>query len=173
MISLVTELFAFFFKQSPTVIWRRIRGQDMPWIVQLAVYGFCGVVATVVAVGQAAALSATIIPAYENMIVDGLPITDGLRAKNFLINQTISFMTTNVLVYFMNVLLVFKRGRHSPWIEFAIFTLINGVGFVLSQVAGPWLIYKFGIPTNLAFFTNAVFAALINFVARKFFVFKG
>jgi putative flippase GtrA len=173
MISLVTELFAFFFKQSPAVIWRRIRGQDMPWIVQLAVYGFCGVMATVVAVTQIVILSKTIIPAYEGMIVDGAAITDELRAKNLLINNTIAFLTTNVFVYFMNVMLVFKRGRHHPWMEFLYFTLINGLSFGLSQVAGPWLVHEFGVGTNVAILTNTVFAALINFVARKFFVFKG
>lgn len=173
MISLVSELFAFFFKQSPAVIWRRIKGRDMPWIVQLAVYGFCGVMATVVAVAQIVLLSKTIIPAYEGMTVDGVAITDALRATNLLINNTIAFLTTNVFVYFMNVMLVFKRGRHHPWMEFLYFTLINGLSFGLSQVAGPWLVHQFGVGTNVAIATNTVFAALINFVARKFFVFKG
>jgi putative flippase GtrA len=141
--------------------------------VQLAVYGFCGVLATVVAVMQIVILSKTIIPAYEGMIVDGVTITDDLRAKNLLINNTISFVTTNVFAYFLNVMLVFKRGRHHPWMEFLYFTLINGISFTLSQVAGPWLVHRFGVPTNLAIFTNTVFAAAINFVARKFFVFKG
>jgi putative flippase GtrA len=173
MVALVSELFAFFFKQSPSVIWRRIREQDMPWIVQLAVYGFCGVLSTVVAVAQIVILSKTIIPAYEGMVVDGVLMTDDLRAKNLLINNTISFFTTNVFAYFLNVMLVFKRGRHHPWMEFFYFTLINGISFTLSQVAGPWLVHQFGVPTNLAIFTNTVFAAAINFVARKFFVFKG
>ena len=109
----------------------------------------------------------------RNMIVDGAPITDSLRAKNLLINNTISFFTTNVFVYFANILLVFKRGRHHPWMEFFYFTAINGISFVLSQIAGPWLIHKFGVPTNVAIFTNMVFAAVINFIARKFFIFHG
>jgi hypothetical protein len=173
MVALVSELFAFFLKQSPATIWRRIKERDMPWIVQLALYGMCGVMATVIAVAQVVILSKTIIPAYEGMIVDGQAMTDGLRAKNLLINNTIAFLTTNVLVYFMNVMLVFKRGRHHPWMEFFWFTLINGISFGLSQVAGPWLVHRFGVSTNVAIFTNTVFAALTNFVARKFFVFKG
>jgi len=173
MVDLVSQLLAFFFKQSPTAIWRRIRGQDMPWIVQLAVYGFCGVLATVVAVIQIVILSKTIIPAYEGMVVDGVTMTDDLRAQNLLINNSIAFLTTNVFAYFLNVMLVFKRGRHHPWMEFIYFTLINGISFTLSQLAGPWLVHQFGVPTNLAILTNTVFAALINFVARKFFVFKG
>lgn len=167
------DFFEFFTKNDLKTIWARIRRQDMPWMVQLSIYGFCGVLATVVSVGQVVLLSKHVIPAYEGMIVDGAPITDSLRAKNLLINNTIAFFTTNVMVYFLNVLLVFKRGRHHPWAEFFYFTLINGAGFVVSQIAGPWLIHRFGVPTNVAIFTNAVVSALINFVARKFFVFKG
>jgi putative flippase GtrA len=173
MAALVSELFAFFFKQSPSTIWRRLRERDMPWTVQLAVYGFCGVLATVIAVGQVVILSKTVLPAYEGMVVDGELMTDSLRAKNLLINNTIAFFTTNVIVYFLNVMFVFKPGRHHPWLEFFYFTLVNGLSFTLSQVAGPWLVHQFGVPTNIAIFTNTVFAALINFVARKFFVFKG
>ncbi|MBL9151953.1 MAG: GtrA family protein [Verrucomicrobiales bacterium] len=173
MSALVTEWFAFFFRQSPATSWRRVRDRDMPWVVQLTIYGVCGALATVIAVAQVVALSKTLIPAYEGMLVDGAPITDALRARNLLINNTIAFFTTNVAVYFMNVLLVFQRGRHHPWLEFFFFTLINGISFILSQVAGPWLVHQFGVATNVAILTNAVFSALINFVARKFFVFKG
>jgi len=168
----IAEVVQFFLVQPPSVVWRRLRERDRPWTVQLVVYGFCGVLATVVSVGQVVLLSKTIIPAYENMMIDGAPITDSLRARNLLINNTIAFATTNVFVYFINVLLVFDRGRHHPWIEFFWFTLINGISFGLSQVAGPWLVHRFGVITNVAIFTNAVFAAAINFVARKFFVFK-
>ena len=171
--SAIRDYFDFLTKNSLKTMWTRIRRQDVPWLVQLSVYGFCGLLATVVAVGQVVLLSKYVIPAYEGMIVHGATITDDLRAKNLLINNTIAFFTTNVFVYYMNVLLVFKRGRHHPWMEFLFFTLINGGGFIISQIAGPWLIHQFGIPTNVAIFTNAVVSAFINFVARKFFVFKG
>lgn len=173
MVALVSELFAFFFKQSPSVIWRRIRSQDMPWIVQLAVYGFCGVVTTIFGLAIVWQLSTTIIPAQQGMIVNGEVISDSLRAKNLLINNSIAFMPTNLCAYFLNVMLVFQRGRHHPWVEFFHFTLINLVSFTLSQVAGPWIVHAFGVTLEIAMLSNAVFAALINFLARKFFVFKG
>lgn len=169
----IRDAIDFLTKNSLKTMWSRIRTQDVPWLIQLSVYGFCGVVATVVSVGQVVLLSKYVIPAYEGMIVNGEPISHELRAKNLLINNTIAFFTTNVIVYYMNVLLVFKRGRHHPWMEFLYFTLINGGGFVISQIAGPWLIHQFGVRTNIAIFTNAVVSAFINFVARKFFVFKG
>ncbi len=173
MPALISELFTFFFRQHPSEIWTRVRERDVPWIVQLALYGFCGVLAMVVAVTQVVILSKTIIPAYEGMIVNGQMMTDALRAKNLFINNTIAFFTTNVLVYLLNVTFVFKRGRHHPSLEFFYFTLINGLSFILSQIAGPWLVHQFGVPTNIAIFTNTVFAVTINFLARKFFVFRG
>jgi hypothetical protein len=171
--SAIRDFFDFVWLNSPKEMWTRIRKQDVPWLVQFSIYGFCGVMATVVSVGQVVILSKYVIPAYEGMIVNGELITDGLRAKNLLYNNTIAFFTTNVFVYYMNVLLVFKRGRHHPWMEFFYFTLVNFVCFAISQIAGPWLVKHFGIPTNVAIFTNAVVAAFINFLARKFFVFKG
>jgi hypothetical protein len=67
---------------------------------------------------------------------------------------------------------VFKGGRHHPVLEFVYFTLISGIAFVLSQVAGPKLVTWFGIPTNVAILTNVLTSMLLNFVCRKFFVFK-
>lgn len=173
MTSSIKEAFDFLTKNDLRTIFTRIRERDLPWILQLGVYGFCGILATVVGVGTIVILSKTIIPAYEGMLVDGVPISKELRAKNLLINNTISFLLTNFFVYFMNVLLVFKRGRHKPWVEFLFFTLINGISFLISQAAGPLLVKHFNLPTNIAIFSNTVAAALINFVARKFFVFKG
>jgi hypothetical protein len=192
---LIGEVWNFFLKQSWGEIWRRLRAREVPWTVQLVVYGMCGVLATVVAVGQVVLLSRFVLPAYEGMVIDagngliaflsrvipghaglvedGAVISDTLRAKHLLVNNTVAFLTTNVLVYFVNVALVFKRGRHSPWVEFFWFTAINLISFVLSQIAGPWLVHQFGVATNVAILTNAVFAAAINFVARKFFVFNG
>ena len=40
-------------------------------------------------------------------------------------------------------------------------------------MAGPWLVNQFGVPTNVAILTNLVTSMLLNFVCRKFFVFKG
>lgn len=196
----IAEVLQFFLGQPPSAIWRRLRERDRPWTVQLVVYGFCGSLATLVSVGQVVLLSKNVLPAYEGMLIDpqnviirflsawwpgqgyadlvakavenGSVLSDELRAIHLFVNNTIAFVTTNFFVYFINVLLVFKRGRHHPWIEFFWFTLINGISFGLSQIAGPWLVHRFGVMTNIAIFTNAVFAAAINFVARKFFVFK-
>ena len=68
---------------------------------------------------------------------------------------------------------MFETGRHHPVIEFFYFTAVSAVSFVISLIAGPWLVSHYGISTKLAMFTNVIASALLNFVFRKFFVFKG
>ena len=145
---------------------------NVPGLIQFGVYGMCGALATVVFIGTVIILSKTLIPAYEGMMVNGQPITDGLRATNLLINNCIAFFITNIVAYVTNIMFVFKPGRHHPVMEFLFFTLVSGISFGISQIAGPWLIHEFGVPTNVAILTNLVTSILLNFAGRKFFVFK-
>lgn len=169
----IKETYQFLRQNDLKTIFTRIRERDIPWLLQFFIYALCGLMATVLSVGQVIILSKTIIPAFEDMRVNGELISDTLRSRNLLINNTIAFLTTNVFVYFMNILLVFKRGRHHPVMEFLFFTMVNSISFLLSQFAGPWLVHQYGISTTIAILTNTVFSTLINFIARKFFVFKG
>jgi len=172
MISAIADSIAFLRNHDLKTILARIRERNVPGLIQFAVYGFCGVAATVVFLTIVVTLSKTINPAYEGMIVNGEKISDSLRAKNLLINNTIGFFIANIVAYVMNILLVFKSGRHHPVMEFFYFTLISVVAFALSQVAGPWLVQQFGVPTNVAIMTNTASSMLLNFAGRKFFVFK-
>lgn len=172
MNSAISDAITFFRQNDVKTILTRIRARNVPPLIQFTVYGMCGCLATVVFLGIVIVLSKTVIPAYEGMIVDGSPMTDTLRAKNLLINNTIAFLVANVVAYITNILFVFKGGRHHPVLEFLYFTLISGIAFVISQAAGPWLVNRFGIPTNVAILTNVVTSMLLNFVCRKFFVFK-
>ncbi len=107
------------------------------------------------------------------IVIHGALITDSERAKDLLINNCIGFVLANVVAYVSNVMFVFKQGRHHPMIEFLYFTLVSGISFGISQIAGPWLVQRWGVPTNLAILTNLVASMMLNFVGRKFFVFKG
>lgn len=173
MMSAISETLAFLRQNDARTILSRVRERNVPVLIQVVVYGLCGGLATVFFLGIVIALSKTVIPAYEGMIVHGQPITDALRAKNLLINNTIGFLVANVVAYVTNILFVFRTGRHHPVLEFLYFTLISGISFAISQVAGPWLVKQFGVPTNVAILTNLITSMLLNFVCRKFFVFKG
>lgn len=198
MRSAVSETLAFFRENPFSTILSRIRAREVPPLLQFFVYGVCGALSTIVFVGIVATLNYTLLPAHPGMRVTTHPLVvlghaviwpadsapdhsqiiaagaagDEIRSWNYFINNCIGFLFANIVAYVTNILFVFKTGRHHPVLEFLYFTLVSGISFAVSQVAGPWLIHRFGIDTNVAMLTNLVASVLLNFVARKFFVFK-
>jgi putative flippase GtrA len=172
MTSAITEAFQFVVGNDFRTILARIRARNVPPLIQFGVYGLCGGLATVVFVGLTVYLSYHVFPAMDRMIVDGAPITDQLRARNLLINNTIAFAVANVVAYGSNILFVFQTGRHHPVMEFLYFTAGSTVSFLISQFAGPWLVHAYGLPTAVAIMTNIAASVFLNFAIRKLFVFK-
>ena len=155
----------------PTIL-QHVRAHDVPGLIQFAIYGMCGGLATVIYIATSLFLSYKVIPAIGGMIVNGAPITNSHRARNALINNFIAFMLANVFAYVTNVMFVFKPGLHGPVMQFLLFTAGSGASFGISQFAGPYLIKRFGLPTQVALATNVVASMLLNFAIRKFIVFK-
>jgi putative flippase GtrA len=172
MTSAIAESVSFLRQNDVKTILSRIRERNVPGLIQFAIYGICGGLATVVFLATVVIFSKKIIPAYEGMTVNGVLIDDTLRARNLLINNCIAFLIANVVAYVTNVMFVFKQGRHHPVFEFLYFTLVSGVSFGISQIAGPWLVKQYGVPTNVAILTNMIASMMLNFAGRKFFVFK-
>lgn len=193
MKSALSDSINFLRQNDVKTIRARIRARDVPGFIQFALYSMCGGLATITFLVTIVTLSKTIIPAYEGMKVaahplinlgsfsmiwpapdaaSGIDIDNKIRALNLLFNNCIGFLAANVVAYVSNILFVFKSGRHHPVMEFLYFTLVSGVAFGISQLAGPWLISAFGVPTNVAMLTNLVTSMLLNFAGRKFFVFK-
>lgn len=172
MTSAISETLTFLRENKLKIILARIRARNVPALVQFGVYGICGGLATVVFLAIVLILSMTLNPAYEHMIVKGHEITQEERAHALFINNCIAFGIGNVVSYVTNILFVFKSGRHHPILEFVYFTLFNLISFAISQLAGPWLINAYGVPTNVAILTNLVASVMLNFVMRKFIVFK-
>ncbi|MCE9518880.1 MAG: GtrA family protein [Verrucomicrobia bacterium] len=172
MPSAISDSIAFLRENDVKTILSRIRQRKVPSLIQFAVYGMCGGLATLVYLVVSVLFSYKVFPAMDGMIVDGAPITDALRAKNLLINNCIAFALANVVAYVTNILFVFETGRHHPVLEFIYFTAVSFVSFAISQIAGPWLVSHFGVSTKFALLSNVVASALLNFVFRKFFVFK-
>lgn len=169
----IADSLAFLRGNDVKTILSRIRQRQVPPLIQFAVYGMCGGLSTFIYLAISVALSCTLIPAMDGMIVDGAVITDALRAKNLLINNCIAFAIANVVAYVTNILFVFHTGRHHPVLEFVYFTSVSFLSFGISQIAGPWLVSHFGVSTKFALLSNVVASALLNFVFRKYFVFKG
>jgi putative flippase GtrA len=100
-------------------------------------------------------------------------VDDKTRAFNSMVDNYTAFLITNFIVYVINILWVFEAGRHAWYVELLMFYLVSGISIVIGTTAMGWLIRRFGMLTSLAFCANLFSALLINYAARKFFIFKG
>ncbi len=172
MISLLREGFHFVRQNDLPTVWTAFSKRDAHPLLQFVKYGVCGVMALATQLIVFYSLAYTIVPAVEGMIVDGQPITDALRAKNATICNSVGFIFANLVAYFTNVLWVFQSGRHHRVLEFALFTLVALVGFMAGLAGGPLLIKLFGISTHIAQFLFVLTSVFVNYICRKFLIFK-
>lgn len=141
-------------------------GRNTPFLIQFGKYGLCGVLsvitfAIVVAIGQAS------FP--EKFTLDLDPAT---RSRNIALLHFLAFLPSNFTAYYLNRLFVFTPGRHNPLKEIGLFTLISFFSFSLGEMIPLWLVSQYNIPNVAAHGSFIISSALINFVARKFFVFE-
>jgi putative flippase GtrA len=141
--------------------------------LQFLKYGFCGVVAALVHNGITAVLSLTLFPAGRGMMVDGAPIEESLRAYHLVLNNAIAWPFGTVVAYWLNVLFVFTPGRHGKWLEMILFWTISALGFFPGGLVAHWLVDKAGLPSTLAQLGFVFTSVTVNFICRKFIVFKG
>lgn len=148
--------------------------------IQFAKYVACGGLAFLTDLSVFYALAVFVVPTLtpDDVFVrlTGLhvdPISEGLRLRNFWIGKTSSFCCANIVAYVLNVLFVFKGGKHKVHHEIALFFVVSFVAFLLGTWSGDALIRFFGIQTTASTLTAVVFATLINYAGRKYFIFRG
>ncbi|MBB5039664.1 GtrA family protein [Prosthecobacter dejongeii] len=150
--------------------WRTILAQvnsrDAHPLLQFIKYGICGLGAFITHQVIWVALSFWAFPSIDSSI------PDETRALNSTISNSIAVLFSTAVAYVTNILWVFKSGRHSRAVEIASFFGIGVISFGGGLLAGPWLIKMFGLNTLVAQLSMAVTSVLINFVCRKFFIFK-
>lgn len=158
---------------------RQFKGKEHGPLVQFIKYAIAGGIATVVHVCIFFTLAWKIFPALTGddpmavlLKISPSPITDGLRARNAAIDNFIAFMISNFVVYIININWVFEGGRHSKWKEIGIFYLVAGASVAIGIGLQSLLIDYFGITTTIAFGAMILVCLLINYVVRKFFIFK-
>jgi len=100
-------------------------------------------------------------------------VPEYLRTINFCLANVIAFMLSNLTAYILNVLFVFKAGRHSRRKELGLFYLVSAISVGLGVGIGALLIQGFGLSTSFSYVVKAVSSVLINYAARKFFIFHG
>jgi len=148
--------------------------------IQFIKYGISGVAATVVDVTVFYILCIFVLPAIgpHDVITKILPIdvpeiSETVRSTRFAINSAGSFIFANFTAYLLNIFWVFERGRHKWYVELGLFYAVSGIAIVIGTFLGWVLIRFFGMSTTFSYVTKGVSALLINYVCRKFFIFKG
>ncbi|MBI5622887.1 MAG: GtrA family protein [Elusimicrobia bacterium] len=153
---------------------------DVHPAVQFVKYALAGVLATAVDVLvfylAAILLLPALTPTDPAAVLLGLelaPVPDAVRSSHYVWSKVIAFFFSNLTAYAANVLWVFVPGRHRRWVEFSLFLAVSATSFVVGTSLGWMLIEWAGLPTTYAYVANGVAALAINFVCRKFLVFKG
>ncbi|MDD2236810.1 MAG: GtrA family protein [Kiritimatiellae bacterium] len=153
-------------------------------LVQFLKYGLAGGVATVVQVSVFYALSIWVFPCltegdkvgdfvarwFSIMPVD---ISDQVRALRFVLNTFIGFIFSNLVCYIINILWVFKRGRHHWLMELLLFYAVSGISLGVGTFLGWFTIRMFGMHTTYSFLLQMFASLMINYVCRKYIIFKG
>lgn len=100
-------------------------------------------------------------------------IPEHVRIVNFCIGNAIAFLVSNLTAYILNILFVFRAGKHSRLKELGLFYLVSGISVGIGVVVGVLLIKGFGLSTTYSYIAKAISTTLINYAARKFIIFHG
>jgi putative flippase GtrA len=99
-------------------------------------------------------------------------LTRDPRVTNYVRANVVAFLMANVVAYVLNFKWVFESGRHSRAVEIILFFLVSLIAFLLGTALASVLVGSYGINEYLAKAGDIVAAILINYVCRKFLIFK-
>jgi len=159
--------------------WRKFLSHDSGPFAQLVKYGAIGVASTVVQMLAFYLLASTCCrclgPDDWSVKWFGLPSVDVphvVRGFRFAVNTVLGFSVANVFCWLMNRAFVFRPGKFAWYKEFALFFGAAAGAMVLATGIAWVLINWAGLQTSAAVAIEVVVSFLVNFVARKFFIFK-
>ena len=160
--------------------WDHYLSHDAPPFVQFVKYGLAGGIATathILTFFLAGFLLFPCVTADDPLVkLFGLvapAVEEALRARYAVFSNIIAFFVSNTVCYIINRLFVFRPGRHHVVIEFLLFLAVSAVSTLVGTTLMGLLIQHLGIQTTYAFGANILSSLAINYVMRKFFVFKG
>ncbi len=150
--------------------------------IQFIKYAIAGGIATAVDISVFYFLSWRVFPALRpndpfalllnQLGLSILPVAEVLRGRHYVINRCITFVFSNLAAYIVNIYWVFEPGRHSKWVEVTLFYLVSLVSYTIGVTVG-WLIIKVGgLETTYAYIANVIASLAINYVCRKYVIFK-
>ena len=154
--------------------------RDAGPVVQFIKYAIAGGIATAVDITVFYIVAWKIIPALrdDDPVVKRLkltvhPVTEEQRSRRFIYVTLIAFMFSNLTAYLINIFWVFEPGRHAWYVELALFYAVSGLSIFLGTAIGWVMIKWFHLSTTASYISKMIASLLINFVCRKFIVFKG
>lgn len=160
--------------------WDHYLSHDAPPLVQFVKYGVAGGIATAAHILTFFLAGFLLFPCVtqDDILVKLLGLTapaveEALRARHAVYANVLAFCVSNTVCYIINRLFVFRPGRHHVVLEFALFLAVSAISMTIGTTLMGILIKQFGLQTTLAFGANLVSSLAINYVMRKFFVFKG
>lgn len=149
-------------------------------IWQIFKYGVIGVIATVINLVVAELCAAYVWPCLgpDDLFVmhfgfSSAAIDDALRAELAVYCNFVGFFIANIVCWLLNRRYVFTPGRHSPFVEYLYFLAGSGFAIACGSVVIWVLVRYYGMQTTYSFVINVLVSVSVNFVVRKFFVFKG
>jgi putative flippase GtrA len=159
---------------------RQFKGRQHTPLVQFIKYAIAGGIATAVHISLFYFCAVKLLPALnQGDALAGLlhlhvrEVSNVIRARNSVIDNVIAFIFSNLTAYLINVAWVFESGRHHRVLEIGFFYLVSGISVVIGSALMGVLIGRFGIMTTVAFGANVLASLMINFVLRKYVIFKG
>jgi putative flippase GtrA len=148
-------------------------------LIQFIKYGISGGLATLVHICLFYWMATQILPALNahdliasllNLMVP--EVSQGIRARNSVIDNTVAFLFSNLTAYIINITWVFSPGRHHPMLEFLFFFGVSGIAILIGSTLMGFLIHTYGTTTTTAFLANILVSLMINFFIRKHVIFK-
>ena len=159
---------------------RQFKGRQHGPLVQFIKYSIAGGIATAVHICLFYFFAMKLLPALsQHDALAGLlhlhvpQVSDAIRARNSVIDNLVAFIFSNLTAYLINIAWVFESGRHHRLIEIGIFYVVSGISTAIGSTLMALLISRFGITTTVAFGANVLTSLMINFVLRKYVIFKG
>ncbi len=160
--------------------WRRFLSHDSGPFAQFVKYGTIGVASTLVQMIVFYLLASTVCRCLgpEDWTVKwfGLPHVDVphvVRGLRFAVDTVLGFTVANVFCWLMNRAFVFRPGKFAWYKEFGMFFCAAAGAMALATGLSWVLINWVGLQTSTAVVIEVVASFAVNFVVRKFFIFKG
>ncbi len=159
---------------------RRFLSHDSGPFAQFVKYGAIGVASTLVQMAVFYLLASTVCkclgPDDKAVKWLGLPfveIPDWVRSLRFAVDTAIGFSVANVFCWLMNRAFVFRPGKFAWYKEFGMFFGAAACAMAVATWFAGMLICWIRLQSTVALLVEVVVSFAVNFVARKFFIFKG